>query len=85
MDGKQPPRQSLRDAATLLPIVAAILLGPPLIRIFAAPAAAAGIPLIILYIFGVWAAIVLGAYLLARRVDASEGAAPGLGDDQDRG
>lgn len=85
MDGKEPQRQSLRDAATLLPIVAAILLGPPLIRIFAAPAEPAGIPLIILYIFGVWAAIVVGAYLLARRLGASEEPAPGSGDDESRG
>ncbi len=60
------------DAATVLPFVAAVLLSPPIILIFAAPVMLAGIPLILIYVFGVWAAIVLSAALLARRLSTTE-------------
>lgn len=60
--------QSVRDAATLLPITAAILLLPPFILVFAAPVLLAGIPLIVVYLFGTWAVIVLCAGLLARHL-----------------
>ena len=63
----QADAQSARDAATLLPIAAAVLLLPPFILVFAAPAHVAGIPLIVVYVFGVWAAIILCAWLVARR------------------
>ena len=59
--------QGARDAATLLPFAAAVLLLPPFILVFAAPALVAGVPLIVIYVFGVWAAVILGAWLLARR------------------
>ena len=51
----------------MLPIVVVLLLMPPLIRIFAAPATLGGIPLIIVYIFAVWAAAILVAIVVARR------------------
>ena len=56
-----------RDAATLLPIAGTILLQPPFILVFAAPVLIGGMPLIVAYVFGVWASIILGAWLLARR------------------
>jgi len=64
-----------RDAATLLPFAAAILLLPPFVLLFAVPASVAGIPLIVVYIFGAWAAVVLAAWWLARH-DAIVGHAP---------
>ena len=60
--------QGARDAATLLPVTAAILLLPPLILVFTAPVLVAGLPLIVVYVFGVWAGIVLCAWLLARNL-----------------
>jgi Flp pilus assembly protein TadB len=60
--------QGVRDAATLLPVVAAILLLPPFILVAAAPVLLAGIPLIVVYVFGVWAAIILCAFLVSRRI-----------------
>ena len=59
--------QGARDAATLLPFAAAVLLLPPFILVFAAPVLVAGVPLIVIYVFGVWAAVILGAWLFARR------------------
>jgi hypothetical protein len=58
--------QGTRDAATLLPVAAAVLLLPPFILVFAAPVLVAGIPLIVVYVFGAWAAIILAAWLLSR-------------------
>ena len=76
MASKPSDHQGLRDTATILPVAATLLLMPPLIRIFATPATPGGIPLIVLYIFGVWAVIILVAFLLGRRwkqpTDATE-------------
>jgi hypothetical protein len=64
----------VRDAATLLPVVAAILLLPPFILLFATPVLIAGIPLIVVYVFGIWAAIVFCAWLLARTLPGTDAA-----------
>lgn len=65
---EEPDRQGLRDAATILPFAAAALLAPPLIWIFAGPTEPGRVPLIIVYIFGIWAVIILAAFLLAQRI-----------------
>lgn len=62
----------IRDAAVVLPFATAALLLPPLVLVFAQPSLVAGIPLIILYIYGVWALAVLGAFLIARHLDLRE-------------
>lgn len=67
MRSKQSDGEGFRDLAVMLPIVVVLLLMPPLIRIFAAPATLGGIPLIIVYIFAVWAAAILVAIVVARR------------------
>jgi hypothetical protein len=76
--------QRVRDAATLLPVTAAILLLPPFILVFAAPVLFAGIPLIVLYVFGVWAAVVLCAWLLARNLAMTDVAAGMEGEAEAR-
>ena len=58
--------ERVRAAATLLPFAAAVLLLPPFVLLFAAPVLVAGIPLIVVYVFGTWAAIVLATWWLAR-------------------
>jgi hypothetical protein len=58
--------ESARDAAILLPFLAAVLLLPPFILLFAVPVHVAGVPLIVIYIFGAWAAIVAAAWWVAR-------------------
>lgn len=67
--------RGIRDAAYVLPFLATVLLAPPIILIFTAPVRFAGIPLIVIYIFGVWAAVILAALLLSRglaQADAAE-------------
>jgi hypothetical protein len=61
--------QPAKDAAVLLPFVVLLLLLPPVILVFAAPVMVAGIPLIVVYVYGVWALSVLVAFLVAQRLD----------------
>ncbi|HLS68218.1 MAG TPA: hypothetical protein VK035_02670 [Kiloniellales bacterium] len=64
--------QGTRDAALVLPFAVAALLLPPIILVFATPALVSGIPVIVLYVYGVWGLAVLGAFLLARRLERQE-------------
>lgn len=74
MKGHAADDQGWRDAATLLPIAATVLLLPPFILIFAAPTFVFGVPLIVAYVFGVWALVIFASWLVARRhAEASEG------------
>jgi hypothetical protein len=57
------------DAAVVLPLFGLFLLMPPIITLFATQIDIGGIPLIVVYVFGVWAALIVCAALLARRLD----------------
>ena len=78
----------VHDTARILPVAAAVLLLPPFILIFAAPATIGGVPLIVVYVFGIWLMIVLVAWLVARRIERHDGPdlppdagePPGMGD-----
>ncbi len=66
---KAPPQpERVRDAATLLPLLALLLVMPPVITLFAAPVEVLGVPLIVGYLFGAWLAMIGCAALLARRL-----------------
>lgn len=56
-------------AAVALPLLGLFLLMPPLITLFAHGAGVAGVPLIVVYVFGVWCALIIAAALLARRLN----------------
>ena len=64
------PPGRLRDSAVLLPLVGLVLLMPPLITLFTVDAGVAGVPLIVVYVFGVWLALIACAGLVARRMRA---------------
>lgn len=71
----QPLRhRKARDRAVILPLVGAILFLPPVAAIFRVDATVAGIPLLVLYIFAVWAALILAAAALAPRLRESDAA-----------
>lgn len=74
-------RQGARDAATVLPFIAAMLFLPPLILIFGTPVLVAGVPLILVYLFGAWALVIAIAFVLARRL--GDGGAPDGAGRQD--
>jgi len=75
-----PPR--LRDAAVVLPLLGVFLLMPPTIGLFVAKYDIAGVPLIVAYLFGVWAVLIACAALLARGI-ARSGRAAGPTRDSD--
>lgn len=62
-------KRKLRDSALLLPIFGAFLLVSPLITVFTGATTLFGLPLIFVYIFGVWLGLVLLARAMARRLD----------------
>ncbi|MGE0418574.1 MAG: hypothetical protein AB7O80_17370 [Acetobacteraceae bacterium] len=61
--------QRLRDQAIVLPIATLILLTPPLLRVFGQGGSIGGLPALLVYLFGVWAAAILIGWRLARRLE----------------
>lgn len=83
----QPPHVddgTAASAAVALPLLGLFLLMPPIVTLFAHGVGFAGVPLIVVYVFGVWAALIVCAGLLAWRLrpvpgseaDAAEGQEP---------
>jgi hypothetical protein len=69
----QPLRhRKARDRALILPVIGAILLLPPIARIFAIDAGIGGVPLPVIYVFAVWAALIVGAAALSRHLGGPE-------------
>lgn len=68
MKPPDPGSPRLRDAATLLPVLAVFLLMPPVITLFTDTRTVGGVPLIVAYLFGVWLALIVAAALLAHRL-----------------
>lgn len=59
----------VRDAARLLPAVAIVLFMPPVVTLFvSAHTSLGGVPLIVVYVFGIWLGLIVAAALLARRL-----------------
>ncbi|HMN20994.1 MAG TPA: hypothetical protein PKA16_06330 [Ottowia sp.] len=72
------------NAAVVLPLLGLFLLMPPVITLFARGTGFVGVPLIVLYVFGVWGALIAGAALLARRLGPEPSAEhPPEGDSRD--
>ena len=68
-DAEQPlRRQKVRDRATVLPLIGLALLVPPIAGIFEFDARIAGLPFTVVYLFGVWGALIVGAAVLAREL-----------------
>jgi len=62
-------KRKLREGALLLPIFGAFLLVSPIITVFTGLTTIFGLPLIFVYIFGVWLGLVLVARAMARHLD----------------
>ncbi|MBB4285078.1 hypothetical protein [Roseospira goensis] len=68
------PRRRWRDLAILVPVFGTFALMPPLIAIPLGWGALGGVPAIVLYVFGVWAALILVAARLAGALTPRSGA-----------
>lgn len=55
------------NAALALPVFGALLMVPPLLSVFNVPEKLFGIPLVALYLFTLWIALIAAAMLLFRR------------------
>lgn len=83
-----PSQQHVDDgtaasAAVALPLLGLFLLMPPLITLFAHGTGFAGVPLIVIYVFGVWAALIVCAGLLAWRLRLRSGSETDAADGPD--
>lgn len=58
---------SIGDKLALVLVVGALLLNFPVLAIFNRAATVLGVPVLYLYLFGVWAAGIAAVFLLARR------------------
>jgi O-antigen/teichoic acid export membrane protein len=65
---KTPPSVSPRivAAAVLLPFLGLFLLMPPVVQLFAQERDLGGVPLIVIYLFGVWLGLIVSAAWLSR-------------------
>ena len=70
----------VHDAARLLPIVGVVLLMPPVVTLFVADAVIGGVPLIVVYLFCTWLALIGCAAWLARRLPPTEPPRPDDGE-----
>lgn len=71
-------RGKIVSAALLLTVAGAMLIMPPLALVFQWHMRLFGLPVAVIYIFVVWAALVAGARALARRMPADP---PSAGED----
>ncbi|HKU84945.1 MAG TPA: hypothetical protein VJV77_01260 [Casimicrobiaceae bacterium] len=58
-----------RDLARIVTLLGTVLFLPPVVLLFATDARIGGMPLIVVYLFGVWLALIGCARLLAHRLD----------------
>jgi len=79
----QPLRhRKARDRAAILPLVGAVLFLPPAAAIYRVDMTVAGMPLLVVCVFGVWAALIAGAAALAPRLGESASAEDPGGADR---
>ena len=63
-----PRRQKARDRSLILLMIGFALLMPPFARIFHLEGKLGGLPVTVVFLFAVWAALIAGAALLSRRL-----------------
>jgi hypothetical protein len=74
-------RRKLKGGMLLLTILGAALMLPPLVYVFDQPIAHFGIPQIVLYLFALWLALIVGTALLTHALPREGSQAdPGEGE-----
>ena len=61
-----------RDALALLPLLGIFLFLSPILGIFSIEASVLGVPVIFLFVYGAWAALIVLARWLTRRADPGD-------------
>ena len=70
--GQQRQQRKTRDRALVLVIAGFLLLMPPFVGIFEIEAHLFGVPVALVYLFTVWAGLIVGAARLAASLRVSE-------------
>lgn len=68
--------QKARDAILAVTVFGALLLLPPVLPFFDRTVSVLGMPLIVVYVFGVWIALIVAAWALSRRLPELPRAGP---------
>lgn len=66
--GKAPYTQGIRDRSMVLLLIGTFLLLPPLARIVPVDANVLGLPALVIYVFSIWAALIVFAAVFANRL-----------------
>ena len=66
---RAPDPGRARDLARIVTLLGTVLFLPPVVLLFATDARIGGMPLIVVYLFGVWLALIGCARLLAHRLE----------------
>ncbi|MBD8064750.1 hypothetical protein IC608_04585 [Devosia sp. PTR5] len=74
-----PEPRKLESGVFVFTMLGALLLVPPLVIIFNQPIVHFGVPQVVLYLFGVWLALIVGTALLTRFLPRDA-----RGDSEDR-
>lgn len=61
-------RRRAEAAAALVPLAALFVLMPPFVRIFAHDGRVLGAPVVLLFLLGLWIAVIVATRILARRL-----------------
>lgn len=65
-----------RDAALILPLIGLLLLTPPFAQVFANDSRILGVPTVVVYVFSIWAALILIAQRLSVLLSSDEPTQP---------
>lgn len=63
----RPTRTKVRDAVALMALLGTWLVMPPMLDVVNQPTSVLGIPTIVVYVFVVWAGLILFTRMVARR------------------
>lgn len=72
-----------RDIAMIIPVVFTLLIMKPMIHLFGPEPGLAGIPAVVVYLFGLWTLVVVLTAWNARRLNTSDSSDPLAMDPQD--
>ncbi|MCR9073553.1 MAG: hypothetical protein NXI18_17835 [Alphaproteobacteria bacterium] len=64
-------RTKTRDAVALMVLLGTFLVMPPILGVVNQPTTVFGLPTTVVYVFSVWAALIAGTRIIARRADRS--------------
>ena len=81
----RPTRTKVRDAVALMMVFGTWLVMPPMLGVVNQPTTVLGIPTIVVYVFAVWAALIVFTWMVARRAGRAYAREEQLSDPEGEG